>query len=161
MNTDPKGNDVTTTASTIRISYWAKPNRYAASCCYCGGDVPALAGYTWKDRAGGNYLTSCHDCARDNNRHIPYIRREYASRYGVQEIRSAWTGSLLRLDTRETVDAHICCNCGQVVGLVKSSKGRWYICQARAAESIHGDGISSGERTRCAPWTPHTCPDRD
>lgn len=160
MNTDPKGTpDMNTATDTIRVSYWAKANRYAAACCYCADSVPALAGYTWKDRAGGKYLTSCYDCARANNRHIPDIRRDYATRYGVREVVSADTVSLVRLDTRERVDSHICCDCGQVVGLVKSARGRWYICESRAAEAINPDSIGSTEHTRCAPWLPHTCPE--
>lgn len=146
------GDNMTTDTATIRVSYWAKANRYAAACCYCGGEVAARAGYTWKDRDAGKYLTACHDCARANNRHIPYISRNYAG----GEIRSATGVSLTRLDTREAADAHICCDCGQVVGLVKSTRGRWYICAARS-----GGNSISGERTRCAPWVPHTCPDRD
>lgn len=161
MNTDHMGDNMTTDTATIRVSYWAKANRYAATCCYCGGEVAAHAGYTWKDRDAGKYLTACHDCARANNRHIPYIRCEYGTRYGAREIRSADTVGLLRLDTRERCDAHICCNCGQVVGLVKSTRGRWYICESRTAEVINPEGIGSTERTRCAPWIPHTCPDRD
>jgi hypothetical protein len=159
MNTDPKGTDVnTTTASTPRVSYWAKPNRYAAACCYCGEQVIADGGLSWKD--GDRWATAHDDCAMQHARSIPYIRRDYTrGAYGVgdRRVTSAYPVHLLRLDTREDCAAHLCSTCHAVVGLVKNKRGRWYLAETVVAATAPGSDAIHTDRTRCEPWRPHTC----
>ncbi len=159
MNTDPKGTDVNTT-TTPRVSYWAKPNRYAAACCYCGEQVIADAGLFWKDNE--TWITAHDACAMQHSRSIPLISREWtAGRWGVgREIRSAHPVSLLRLDTRQRCDAHICSNCHAVVGLVKGKRGRWYLAESVVAAAAPGSDAIHTDRTRCEPWRPHDCANR-
>ena len=153
---------MTTAADTTpRVSYWAKPNRYAAACCYCGEDVSALAGLVWKD--GGRWITAHDACAMDHARSVPLIQREYTSgAFGVgRQVRDANPASLLRLDTREMCGAHICCNCREIVGLVKNKRGRWYLAESVVAAAAPGSDAIHTDRTRCEPWRPHACRDRD
>jgi hypothetical protein len=133
MNTDPKETDVNTTAATApRVSYWAKPNHYAATCVACGSKVAAKQGWTQKDRDSGKWVTYCHPCAKANSRSLP-----------------DGTGAVSMAGAKDTYDLHICSRCGARVGLCKSKAGKWYLAQVRQG--------SYGEyRTKVMPWLPHS-----
>ena len=119
------------TATAHRISYWVKPNRYAATCAACGERVEPEAGWTQKEDAG--WVTHCHPCARASARALPD---------GV--------GAVSMSDHKTSVPLYVCCGCGLRVGLVKSARGKWYFADVR--EGAYGE-----HRTKVRPWNPHTC----
>ena len=123
------------------VSYWASPNRYAGKCVLCGDKVAVRAGWRWKDRERG-WVTACHRCAKMNSRSLPD---------GV----SCPTMNGHEGKTQQQVDVHCCSACGHRVGLVKSKKGKWYLCEIREG----GSNTASEERwyTKAMPWRPHQC----
>ena len=125
---------------TIHVSYWAKPNRYAAECCLCGAEVPGQRGWTWGTRepsANGDgkraWVTTCHRCAVMNSRSLPE---------GV----TCRTMNGYEGEGQKKVDIHSCSACDRRVGLVKSKAGKWYLCE-----------INEAGRTKAQPWRPHKC----
>lgn len=123
------------------VSYWANPNRYEGKCCLCGKEIPVRNGWTWKDRDRGR-VVMCHRCAVMNSRSLP------------EEV-SCRTMNGHEGKGQGQVDVHSCSACGHRVGLVKSKKGKWYLCEIREG----GSNTASEERwyTKAMPWMPHKC----
>jgi hypothetical protein len=115
------------------ISYWVRPNKYAAKCCACGAGVEADAGWTQKDRDSGKWVTYCGECAHANAKALPdgYSAASMAGHRGSHPL-------------------YNCCGCGRRVGLVKSNAGKWYFAEVR-------NGSYGEYRTKVMPWMPHDC----
>lgn len=125
------------TTNQHHISYWVKPNRYAAKCAACAAEVAPEQGWTQKDRETDKWVTYCHGCASAHAKALP-AGQSVASMAGHKGHHSLYT----------------CCGCGRRVGLVKSERGKWYFAEVR-------DGSYGEYRTKVKPWQPHDCPARD
>ena len=121
------------------VSYWANPNRYAGKCCLCGAKVERRKGWNWKDRERG-WVTACHRCALMNSRSLPegVSCKSMTARPGQAE---------------QIVSIHRCSKCDARVGLVKSKRGKWYLCGIREGESYY----EQRTRTKAMPWVLHQC----